>query len=86
MIYQDFQEIDIGDGTNFTYVSFWHTLSNMKLVSLYINNVNNVETRYEFLDEADINKMVEYNSQLNTLRDALLDVKVRSMSLFTGVE
>ena len=32
----------------------------MKVASLYINNVNNVDVRYEYIENVDMNDIVEY--------------------------
>ena len=58
----------------------------MKIGSLHINDVNNVEVRHEFIINADIEDIVEYNGQKGTLRDIILDVKHRSHPLFTSIE
>ena len=58
----------------------------IKLASLHINNVNNIETRYEYLDNADINEVVEYRGKRKMLRDTLLDLTIRTTPLLIGVE
>jgi len=58
----------------------------MKIVSFHINNVNNVEVRYEYIENADMNDIVEYKGSKGTIRDILLDVKINEMPFFTGVE
>ena len=47
----------------------------MKVTSLYINNVNNVEVRYKYIKNTDMNDIVEYKEQSGTIRDILLDIK-----------
>ena len=76
----------MGNRKYYKYISSQHVSSNIKLASSCINNVKNVEIRYEYLKNANINNAVEYNSNTGTLRDVLLDIKIRTVLLLIGVE
>ena len=39
----DMQVIVVGNSEHFEYISFCYTLSNIKIYSLYVNEVNNIE-------------------------------------------
>ena len=53
---------------------------------LYINNINNVLVKYEFIDNASILDEVKYNRKTGILQDILLDIKLNKSPLFVGVE
>jgi len=48
--------------------------------------VNNVETRYEYLENTHINDIVEYNGNTGTLKDVLLDLRIGNVLLLTRIE
>ena len=60
--------------------------SDMKLAGLYINNVNNVEVRFETIENVNIFDSVEYKGKEGTIRDLLLSVKKDNKKIFKGVE
>ena len=53
------QNIKIGN-EKFYNILLYHTLSDMKVISLYINNINNIEVKYEFIKNTDMNNIMEY--------------------------
>ena len=80
------QIFEVGNRDHFKYISFCHTSSDIKICSLYINEVNNVEVWYELLYEADIMEKVVYQEREGTLRDTILEIEYKRQLLFTGVE
>ena len=54
------QEVEVENGKYFRYILFKNTLLEIKISSLYINNVNNVEVQYELLENAIIEDMVSH--------------------------
>ena len=82
----DLQNIEVGNGKFYKHISLCNTTSDIKVASLYINNINNVEVKYEYIKNADINDIVELNGKKGTIRDIILDIKNRDMPLFTRVE
>ena len=58
----------------------------MKVACLHINNVNNIDIRYEHAKNADMNDIAEYKGQSRTIRDIFLNIKINNMLLFIGVE
>jgi len=45
----ELQQVEIGDGSNFTYVSFKKSIADTRIGSLHINNINNIEVKYEYI-------------------------------------
>ena len=58
----------------------------MKITSLHINNINNIEVKYKFIENADINDIIEYKGQSRTIQNIFLDIKINNILLFTGVD
>ena len=48
--------------------------------------MNNVEVKYKYIKNANMNSIVELNGKKGTIRDIILDVKNRNIPLFTRVE
>ena len=63
-INRDLQIYEVGNGKYYKYISFCYTLLDIKLAHLYIKNANNVEIRYEYLENTNINDIVEYNRNI----------------------
>ena len=69
------QEITIGDGKFFQCISFHNSNSQAKMGSLHINNMNNIEVRYEFFTQIDMEDKVTLDRKVGSLQDAILNVK-----------
>ena len=80
------QNIEIGNRKFCKYILLYQTLSNVKVTCLHINNVNNIDIRYEHVKNADMNDIAEHKEQSRTIRDIFLNIKINNMLLFTGVE
>ena len=78
--------IEVGNGKYFCYVSFKYSLSQMKICSLHVNEVNNMDVRYEYFEDTDIEELVTFNNEKQILRDTLLSIKIGAKPLFKGVE
>ena len=85
-INKDFYEIQISDKTNFLYISFRYALSDTKLVSIHINNINNVKVRFEIINKIDILDKARCNGTERIVRDLLLSIKHREAPLFISME
>jgi len=83
---KDLQDMEIRNGKYFHYILFKYSSSEIKLGSLYINDVSNMEVRYEFIEDTTIDDLVEFKGKQETIRDALLSVKYNNHPLFTIVE
>ena len=73
-----------GKGTK--YISFKNSTSDTRIGALHINKMNNVEVKYEYIQNVDMNNIVEYKRQIRTIHNILLDIKINNMPLFTRVE
>ena len=80
------QSYEARNRTDYQYILFQYASLNNKLTALHINNVNNMETKYEYLDGAHIEDIIEYDGKVGALRDVLLDIKIRSVPLFIGTK
>jgi hypothetical protein len=69
------QMLKVGNSKNFKYIFFYYTSLNIKLYSLHINKINNVNMKYELLQNIDIIDKVAINNKKYTLHDVLLEVK-----------
>ena len=76
----------IRNGSQIKYVSFKYSNTNIRLTSLYMNNMCNVEVRYEYFVEADVEDKVYYNGSEDCLQGILLRVKYNKALLFIRVE
>jgi len=76
----------IGEGKFFQYISFRHSDQQAKLGSLHINDMNNIDVRYEFITKTDMEDSVTLNRKVGSLRDTILSVKHGNNPLFIGVE
>ena len=83
---QDLQSIQVSNRTHYQYILFHKIPLETKMCSLYVNNINNVPVKYEFINNASILDQVKYNSKTGILRDILLDIKHNHSSLFIRVE
>ena len=72
---KDLQHIEIGNRKYYKYILFRSTLSEMKMCSLHINNINNVLVKHEFINNASILDKVKYQEKTGILRDIILEVK-----------
>ena len=74
------------DGTHFKYVSFKESIKDMRLCALHINELNNVEIRFESLYNVKVFDRVSYKDQTGVLHDMLLLIKVSKINLFVRIE
>ena len=58
----------------------------MRLSALYLNSMNNVKMKYEYLQNCSIYNKVEYNRKVGLLKQVLMIVKDRDDKLFTAVK
>ena len=63
----DLQVLDIGNGKNFKYISFRNSSSEAKLCSLHINEINNVDVKFELLENINMMDKVIMNKNEYTL-------------------
>ena len=64
---QDLQSIQVSNRTYYQYISFHKIPSETKMCGLYINNINNVLVKYEFIDNASVLDLVKYNGKIGIL-------------------
>ena len=79
-------KMKFSDGNHFKYISFKESIKDTRIYALYINEMYNVEIRFEALYNAKVFDRVSYNRKTRVLRDMLLSIKVGKTSLFVGVE
>ena len=68
------------------YILFKYSTSDTHFGSLYINEMNNVKTRFESLFDAKVRDRVKMDGKIGLLRDIILEIKVNKVPLFVGVE
>ena len=74
------------DRTHFKYMSFKESTKNIRLCALHVNELNNVETRFESLYNAKVFDIVSYKGKSGVLQDMLLSIKISKVNLFVGVK
>ena len=83
---KEMQDITVGDRNFFQYISFQNSDAQAKLGSLYINDINNIDIRYELITQSDMENRVQLESKLDSLRDTILTIKQGQHLLFIGLE
>ena len=68
------------------YISFKDTSSNEKVVSLHINNMNDIPVQFKSLIGINVQDEANFKGENNNVRNLLLNVKYNNTPLFTGVE
>ena len=68
------------------YISFKDISLNKKIASLHINNMNDIQVRFDSLIEINVQDKVNYNRDNDNVRNLLLKVKYNNDPLFIGVE
>ena len=58
----------------------------MRLSALYLNSINNVSIKYEYLKNYSVYDKVKYNGKVGILKQILISVKDGNEILFTAVE
>ena len=59
-----------------------YSTSNIQLKVLYINSLNNIDIKFEILEEVNTNKIVICSNKRENLNDILKIVKVNNKYLF----
>ena len=67
-------------------MSFRDTSADNQLGTLHLNELNNVEVRFETLNGVNINNLAMFNDKQAGLKDILLEIKVNKVQLFLSVE
>ena len=63
-------------------MSFKHTSLDIKLGTLYLNNISNIVAKYEVLYDINIDDEVSNRVQSNLVRDLLLNASYEENQLF----
>ena len=82
----DLMKIKIRNRKHFHYILFRESLPETKVCALHINEMNNIETRFQSLFNAKIGDRIKMNGNIGSLQDIILDIKVNKAPLFVGVE
>ena len=64
---KELQEVKVGNGQHFRYISFKHSSSEIKTGSLHISDANNVEVGYKYINITTIDDKVEYQGNTETI-------------------
>ena len=68
------------------YILFKDTSSNEKVVSLHINNMNDIPVRFKSFIGINIQDKANHNGNNDNIRNLLLKVKYNNALLLIGVE
>ena len=68
------------------YISFKQSTSNIHFRALHINEMNNIEVRFEILFDIKELDRVEYEGKTCTLQEILLSIKCNKAPLFVAIE
>jgi hypothetical protein len=60
---EELKSFKLGDGTHRRYMSFRGTAADDRLRTLYLNELNNVEVRFETLNSVNTNDLAMYNEE-----------------------
>ena len=82
----DLIALKFGNGKNLRHISFKESSPDIRLCALHINEMNNVETRFESLLNARVEDRVKFKGKIGTLRDMILSVKNNKVQLFVRVK
>ena len=58
------------------YISFKNSTSDVRLDVLYINEMNNIEVKYEFIKNVDLSEEIEYQDKTAKFKEMILEVKM----------
>jgi len=83
---RDLQKMTWEGGNGMKYISFKNSISDIRLGALQINKMNNVETRFESLQNINLFDHMIINSKTASLREMFLSMKINNTLLFIGVE
>ena len=82
----DLIALRVGNGKNFRYISFKESSPKNHIYTLYINEINNVETRFESLLNMKVFDHVKYKGEIESLRGIMISIKVNNTPLFVEIE
>ena len=80
------QETEWRDSTAIQYLSLRHSILDIRLEYLYINNLNNTEVKVEILYRVNVNKTVNCSNKSTNLNDMIKLIKVDNKYLFNRIE
>ena len=81
----ELMELKLLNGNHTKYISFKRTKSKTKLGTLNFKNMNNVEARYEVLEDTHLLKNVIVRNIMQKVKYYLLNLKVDEIRLFVAV-
>ena len=76
----------VRNGKHGRYVSFKGIDSNNRIGCLHLNEMTNIQAKFDILERVNDSDEVEYKENKGELRDFLLDIKNGSIPLFIRVE
>ena len=74
------------DGNHTQYISFKETNENIQFRALYTNNIVNIKTKFEILEDVSVNQLVTVDRERFLLKGYLISLKSESNNLFIGAE
>ena len=78
--------LKFGNGKHFHYILFKESSPEIRVCTLHINEMNNVETYFESLFNAKVGDRVKFKGKIGILRDMILSIKLNKAHLFVGVK
>ena len=85
-INQQLQNCQFQSGKYAKYVFFKNTNLEIKLGTLYVNNLNNIQVKYEVLHNISVVETIKFESKEHSLRDAILNMKIGQNNLFVAAK
>ena len=79
-------KLQLQDGKYTKYISFTVADLGIRLETLNLNNIRNMEKKYEILEVIDITNTVTIRKNNYQLKDYLLAIKVEKMNLFITIK
>ena len=74
------------DGNHIKNELFREINANVRLGTLYSNNLRNIDAKFKVLIDVNVNDIVEVVEKYYWLKDYLLEVKIDSINLFIIAE
>ena len=68
------------------YISFKNSTPKTRIRALYLNSMNNIQVKYEFLTNCLIYDKVKYNGKQGSVKQNLLEIMDRNYRLFIAIE
>ena len=78
--------LNLWDGKHTKYVSFKETSTEIRLGALYANNMINIKSKFEILEDILVNQLVTIEEEIYWVKDYLLGLKEVLNRLFLGAE